>query len=222
MFSKLRSAHYRGALLFSFALSFAVLMLLAPGPTVKRTSATTRPVVMPVTGKTIEQFIRDAYTGVGVTPPCLAVKNENAVLTALLPNTSSAFKTEARRFLSTLIQTQGSHDADPNTPPYIVETTAYSARNPVATYGFGNTTGFVTDLYHTFLQREPDSGGLAFWIAQVESYSSDREGRRLVLDAFGTQELIDLFESLTDGGPTCCPVHCKTGYFDCELGYCTE
>jgi hypothetical protein len=127
--------------------------------------------------------------------------------------------------VSTLIETSGSYASDPNTYPYIVETSTYSARNAV---GSGNTSGFVTDLYYTFLQRGPDSGGLAFWIANLDSYGNDALGRRLVLDAFGgvpdeDVEFTILVESLYDDGPVCCPVHCPIGkYYDCELGYCTE
>lgn len=222
MLKRFRSTRVR----VTVVLSFSVLMLLLPSIPVKHSSVSAS--ARPMTGKSIEQFIRDAYTGVGRTPICTAVRNENAVLESLLPSTSSAFKAEVRRFVSTLFETQASYDADPNTSPYFVETTTYSTRNPVATYGHGDTSGFVTDLYHAFLQREPDSGGLAFWIANLNSYSSDAQGRRLVLDAFGgvpdeDVEFTNLVESLYDDGPVCCPVHCPPGkYYDCEFGYCTE
>jgi len=32
-----------------------------------------------------------------------------------------------------------------------------------------DNTGFVTDLYNTFFNRAPDSGGLAFWKGQLDS-----------------------------------------------------
>jgi hypothetical protein len=31
-----------------------------------------------------------------------------------------------------------------------------------------DNTGFVTDLYRTFFNREPDGGGLAFWVANIQ------------------------------------------------------
>ena len=32
-----------------------------------------------------------------------------------------------------------------------------------------NNTGFATDLYNTFFNRAPDSGGLAFWVGQLDA-----------------------------------------------------
>src|SRR6185369_16622825 len=32
-----------------------------------------------------------------------------------------------------------------------------------------DNTGYVTDLYNTFFNRAPDSGGLAFWVGQLAS-----------------------------------------------------
>jgi hypothetical protein len=40
-----------------------------------------------------------------------------------------------------------------------------------AEYALRNTTDtqFLTDLYHTFFNREPDSGGMSFWLSQLAS-----------------------------------------------------
>lgn len=208
-------------------LSLPVLMLLVPGPTTKRTAASSSTVLKPMTGKSIEQFVRDAYAGVGLSPSCTAVRNESAALAGLLPNDSSAFEQEARRFDSTLIETQTSYDTDEDTEPFFVETSTYSARNPIATSGHGDSSGFVTDLYHAFLQRNPDSGGLAYWIGIVNFFDSDAYGRRYVIDAFGAipddAEFTNLVHSLYDDGRVCCPVNCHHPgwYYDCDLGYCT-
>jgi hypothetical protein len=198
----------------------AALLLLTPGLTVRRGSAA-RVVARAQTGKSIEQFIRDAYAGVGITPSCIAVRNENAVLEGLLPTTSAAFEQEARHFVSTLIETQASYD-DATQENYC-QTASYEARYPAYCNPFINTDSeaFVTDLYHAFLQREPDSGGLAYWTTEIPS-----QGRRRVLDAFGfipdDAEFTNLVHSLVDTGPVCCPVRCPRGYYyDCDLDSCT-
>ena len=193
-------------------------------------------VVKAQSGETIEQFIRNAYAGVGQTPSCVQVKDENDTLVSLLPNTSSAFEQEARRFVSTLIETQASY----NMPQTVfVETPAYSARNPADS---GRAREFVTDLYSAFLQRTPDECGLEFWTSAVSGNASDidpsicpntpfigLQGRRKVLDAFGSipddAEFTSLVHSLVNGGtPNCCrPRHCPSGYvWDPDICACSQ
>lgn len=55
------------------------------------------------------------------------------------------------------------------------------APNPI-----GNSQFFVRQHYHDFLSREPDSGGLQFWVDQIESCGSDttcREVKRINVSA---------------------------------------
>ncbi|HEV7505592.1 MAG TPA: DUF4214 domain-containing protein [Thermoanaerobaculia bacterium] len=181
--------------------------------------------------ESIESFVRNAYAGVGISPGCLLVQSENATLESLLPTTSSGFEAEARRFVSTLFETQYSYtNYSSTTSPYLVETTYYSSRNPIPDQVYHLNDGnqnFVIDLYHAFLQREYDSTGLTFWTGNANGYANDYQGRRAVLDAFGTipddDEFKTLVHSLTDGGGVCCPVHCPSGkFFDCDLGYCVD
>lgn len=104
-------------------------------------------------GESIESFVRNAYAGVGISPSCSQVRSENATLEGLLPTTSSQFEAEARRFVSTLIETQNSYtNYGPEQSPYLEETTYYSSRNPVPTCpAHDGNEAFVIDLYHAFL-----------------------------------------------------------------------
>ena len=58
--------------------------------------------------------------------------------------------------------------------------------NPSAPNPIGNSVFFVRQHYHDFLNREPDAGGLSFWVDQIESCGSDvgcREVRRINVSA---------------------------------------
>jgi hypothetical protein len=184
-------------------------------------------------GESIQSFIRNAYAGVGRTPSCLQVRAENDSLESLLPNNSASFEAEARRFVSTLFETQYSYtNYNPDESPHFEESSAYASRYviPNPSLNHQSTQAFVIDLYHAFLQRDPDLSGLNFWTSVADDYEDLDQGRRqtkVVLNAFGTipddAEFTDLVHSLVDGGAVCCPTHCPTGYFyDCELGYCTN
>jgi hypothetical protein len=57
-----------------------------------------------------------------------------------------------------------------------------------------SATAFVTDLYHTFLQREPDSAGLTYWVGQlncltrnmlITQFAYSPEFQQLITDMFG-------------------------------------
>jgi hypothetical protein len=57
-----------------------------------------------------------------------------------------------------------------------------------------SATAFVTDLYHTFLQREPDSAGLSYWVGQlacltrnmlISQFAYSNEFKQLMTDTFG-------------------------------------
>ncbi|HEX4961959.1 MAG TPA: DUF4214 domain-containing protein [Thermoanaerobaculia bacterium] len=181
--------------------------------------------------ESIESFVRNAYAGVGISPSCSQVRSENATLEGLLPANSSSFEAEARRFVSTLFETQNSYtNYSSASSPFLEETAYYSSRNPIPDQTYHLNDGnqaFVIDLYHAFLQREYDSPGLTFWTANANGYSNDYQGRRAVLDAFGTipddTEFKLLVHSLVDGGAVCCPVHCPSGkFYDCDLGACVD
>jgi hypothetical protein len=57
-----------------------------------------------------------------------------------------------------------------------------------------SATVFVTDLYHTFLQREPDSAGLTYWVGQlaclphnmlITQFAYSNEFKQFMTDTFG-------------------------------------
>lgn len=214
MFSISRSSRQ----LLSLILILGFSLILLPGFSVS-SSPTASSLAKPQSGESIEQFIRNAYSAVGLTPSCFVVRNENAVLESKLPTTSSAFEQEARRFVSTLFETQTSYnDATQST---YCQKPSYEAINPANCDPYtdinyqDHAQAFVTDLYHAFLQREPDSGGLAYWTCAVKGQGTcgvGPLGRRIVLDAFGfipdDAEFTNLVHSLFDDGPVCCSPHC--------------
>ena len=60
----------------------------------------------------------------------------------------------------------------------------------------GNNTSdtqFVTDLYRTFFQREPDAAGLAFWLDQLATGVSRNN---VMADFLYSQEFTDFMEGL--------------------------
>ena len=79
------------------------------------------------------------------------------------------------------------------------QTTAYQSRNSQFNTDRAHQAAFVTDLYHAFLQREPDAGGHCFWTNDACA------GRKHTIRAF--EESIEfgrLVEGLYDlGEPDC-------------------
>jgi hypothetical protein len=188
-------------------------------------------------GETIESFIRNAYAGVGIGPSCQQVRGENETQEGLLPATSAQFEAEARHFVSTLIETENSYT---HYSPF-EETAYYSSRYqiPNPSLNHQSTQAYVIDLYHAFLQRDPDLNGLFYWTDRADDYCSEfenhtppcidqgKEQTRAVLDAFGIipddAEFTQLVHSLVDGGPICCPVICQQGrHYDCDLNECVN
>jgi len=55
------------------------------------------------------------------------------------------------------------------------ESVASFAFTPSSSPNTATTVGYVTSLYHTHLHREPDSGGLAYWVNQIDSSVLTRE-----------------------------------------------
>lgn len=54
------------------------------------------------------------------------------------------------------------------------ESVASFAFTPLTTPDTSTTSGYVTSLYYTYLHREPDSGGLAYWVNAIDSTASTR------------------------------------------------
>ncbi len=113
--------------------------------------------------------------------------------------------------------TQASYD-DQTLFNYL-QTSEYQARNPQDMNDTAHLQAFVTDLYHAFLQREPDADGLNFWVANAQ-----QEGRKKVIRAFEQSiEFANLVSLLFDGGaPSCCTfIRCpRYYYFDPETYSC--
>jgi hypothetical protein len=170
----------------------------------------------PQSPRSYDEFIIRAYQGaLGRTPSCLERQAEyNRLVNAAANGTLLA---EARRFVATLFMTQSSYD-DPNNFNYL-QTSAYQARNPQDMNDVAHLQAFVTDLYRAFLQREPDTPGLNFWVSNAQ-----QEGRKKVIRAFELSiEFGDLVSQLFDGGaPVCCtPIRCpRFMVFDPETCSC--
>lgn|GEM_PF-2883345 len=114
-----------------------------------------------------------------------------------------ALNQEARRFVSTLFETQASYNA-PDLTTYC-QTPEYESINPAfcnALVGTG-LAGFLTDLYQAFLLREPDSPGFNFWL-------NNNDGRKHLILAFQVSiEFGTLVGNLFPGTrPSCPPPRC--------------
>ena len=147
--------------------------------------------------RSYDEFIIRAYQGAwGRSPTCAERQAEyNRLVNAAANGTLLA---EARRFVATLFMTQSSYD-DPTLFNYL-QTPTYQARNPQDMNDLPHLQAFVTDLYHAFLQREPDADGLNFWVANAQN-----EGRKKVIRAFEVSiEFGDLVNQLFDSGPPPC------------------
>lgn len=153
--------------------------------------------------KSYEQFIRDAYLGAyGREPDCateLLPEYDNLVNAAA----SNNLLAEAKRFVSTLFETQSSYNAQDLTT--YQQTAEYQQLNPEDMTDFAHQQAFVTDLYEAFLQRAPDGPGLNFWTSNVMN-----EGRKKGIIAFTvSSEFSDLVSLLyPDSRPSCfifCP-----------------
>ena len=200
---KSRSLRYTVALLTCLAIS-AVLL-----PRTARMQ-------QPQSPRSYDEFIIRAYQGAyGRSPTCFERQNEyNNLVNAAANGTLLA---EAQRFVATLFETQASFNAQDYTT--YLQTSEYQARNPQDMNDLSHLQSFVTDLYHAFLQREPDTDGLNFWVANAQN-----EGRKKVIIAFEVSiEFGDLVNQLFDGGPpSCCtPRRCpRYTYFDPDTCSC--
>jgi hypothetical protein len=158
------------------------------------------------TPRSYSEFIRGAYLGaLGRFPTC---SEEQAEYDALDYAASTGnLLGEARRFVSTLFETQASFD-DPGGS--YCQTNAYEARNPAYCDPFINarSDSFITDLYGAFLLRQPEQGGFDAWMSTIPDY-----GRKVVLNGFkNSAEFGIIVNALYPGTRRCCITHCPSGY----------
>lgn len=167
--------------------------------------------------RTYDDFIVLAYLGAyGSFPNCDQRQLEYGNL-AGASYSSSALLEEAKRFVSTLFETQDSYD----TPGlgYYYQTTRYELRNPAWQTDRGSLEAFIGDLYASFLQRGADQGGQCFWTNSICS-----DGRKQGIEAFKVSiEFGNLVNGLFDGGEPCPPVDpCESDPWSCQCNpqYC--
>jgi hypothetical protein len=149
--------------------------------------------------RSYDDFVKLAYYGAyGRWPTCTERNNEYNLLSAAASN--GTLGDEAKRFVATLFETQTSYDTQDLTT--YTQTSAYETRNPAANTDRTSLQNFVTDLYHAFLQRDPDDGGLCFWTNDACS-----SGRKHVIDAFVQSiEFSNLIGGLYDAGAPDCSI----------------
>ncbi|MDT4953632.1 MAG: hypothetical protein QOJ02_1770 [Acidobacteriota bacterium] len=203
MFS-LRKTSRRLSLLATCAVFLG--LLLSPGASLNHSQLKIPGAVANASvSKSYVQFIIDAYIGAyGRLPDCSTetLPEYNRMMNAAASNT---LLEECKRFVATLFETQASY----NVPDYTtyVQTAEYEQRNSQYFTDFTHQQAFVTDLYHAFLQREPDADGLAFWTSNVMN-----ETRKKGIIAFEVSiEFGDQVNLLYDGGPPDCSVNGDPG-----------
>jgi uncharacterized protein DUF4214 len=184
----------------------ALGLLLAPGTNVHHTQLKVPGAVASATSKSYQQFIRDAYQGAyGREPSCSLELEPEYNLMVNAPN-SNALLAECQRFVATLFETQASYNAQDLTT--YTQTAEYESRNAHDLTSYTDQERYVTDLYYAFLQRAPDSEGLAFWTEDVIS-----EGRKKGIVAFVVcGEFEDLVNDLDVGSAPSCGGGCP----ECE------
>jgi Domain of unknown function (DUF4214) len=148
--------------------------------------------------RSYDDFIIQTYVGAyGRFPTC----GERLIEYNRLRNAAAngTLLAEARRFVATRFMTQTSYNANDFTT--YQQTAAYETRNPASANDRAHLEAFVTDLYHAFLQREPDAAGHCFWANDA----CGALGRKHTIRAF--EESIEfgrLVEGLYDlGEPDC-------------------
>ena len=149
----------RRALVRVLFLSAAASLVLTPGLTGRQSPGSFNGSVVSAdasTPRSYVEFIDGAYVGaLGRLPTC---EEEQAEYDALDYATATGNRlAEARRFASTLFETQASFN-DPDSNGLYCQATEYEAINPVGCNAFTNrnSAAFITDLYQGFLLREPE------------------------------------------------------------------
>lgn len=158
------------------------------------------------TPRSYVEFIDGAYFGaLGRFPVC---REEQAEYDALASATSAGNRLgEARRFVSTLFETQASFN-DPG--GIYCQTTEYETRNPASCNPFINSqsAGFITDLYGAFLLRQPEQSGFNDWMNTIPD-----NGRKVVLNGFrDSTEFSIIVNALFAGDRPTCVIEC----LDCD------
>lgn len=152
----------------------------------------------PTIPRSYAEFINGAYLGaLGRLPSCSEAQAEYDALVSAA--SVGALNQEARRFISTLFETQASFNVL-NLTTYC-QTPEYESINPAfcnAAIGTG-LAPFLTDLYQAFLLREPDSSGFNFWL-------NNNNGRKHLIFAFQeSMEFGTLVSNLFPGTRPGCP-----------------
>ncbi|HJQ34879.1 MAG TPA: DUF4214 domain-containing protein [Pyrinomonadaceae bacterium] len=154
------------------------------------------------------EFIDGAYLGaLNRLPTC---EEEQAEFDNLVYATANGNRIwEARRFASTLFETQASYNVEDTTT--YCQTDEYELINPANCDVFvgTNSAGFITDLYEGFLLREPEPGGFNGWMSIIPT-----AGRKEVLRGFrDSVEFSILVNALYEGSrPDCgCFIDCPSG-----------
>lgn len=147
--------------------------------------------------RSYEDFVIQVYLGAyGRFPTCSERRLGHTQLKNAAAN--GTLLATAKRYVATRFMTTTSY----NTPDFTTyqQTPAYESRNPASLNDRAHLESFVTDLYHAFLQREPDAAGHCFW-----SNDACTMLRKHTIRAF--EESIEfgrLVEGLYDGGePEC-------------------
>ena len=187
----------RKTVIYRFCLMVMLLALALPGLT---------PLGLP--GRTVSadpniprsyaEFIKGAYVGaLGRMPSCTEAQAEYDALANAAA--SGTLIEEAKRFVSTLFETQASFNVL-NLTTYC-QTPEYESLNPAscnANIGTG-MPGFLTDLYQAFLLRDPDTSGFNWWL-------SNNNGRKHLIFAFqDSGEFHTLVANLFPGSRPSCP-----------------
>lgn len=147
--------------------------------------------------RSYDDFIIQTYVGAyGRFPTCAERLVEyNNLQNAAANGTLLA---EAKRFVATRFMTQTSYNANDFTT--YQQTTTYESRNTQFNNDRIHLESFVTDLYHAFLQREPDAGGHCYW-----SNDACNLGRKHTIRAFEVSiEFERLVQGLYDDGEPDC------------------
>lgn len=154
--------------------------------------------------RTYVQLIDGAYFGaLGRSPSCEEEQAEYDALAGAAAGGSASLLAEARRFVSTLFETQASYD-DPGGS--YCQTAEYEARNPASCQPFINqhSDWFITDLYGAFLLRQPDSPGFTDWMNAMPA-----NGRKVVLNGFrDSTEFTIIVNALVPGTRPICNTDC--------------
>lgn len=193
----------------TFTLLIAVSLALLPGLGGKHSPTRLAGTVASAdanTPRSYSEFIRGAYLGaLNRLPTCLEEQNEFDALAVAAA--SNDLLGEARRFVSTLFETQASYNVQDTTT--YCQTSAYEAINPAYCDPFinSNSGGFITDLYQGFLLREPEQTGFDAWMNTIPT-----AGRKEVLGGFrDSTEFSIIVANLYEGTRRCC-IRCPRGY----------